>query len=207
MAKAIRRRTPADRKPPIAVDQDALCVLKVPEGGGTGFVFLKPAWVLTAKHVVIRENGTIRPVTALFHSGPIEARLRFAHPHVDLAVLELQRLGRCRAPLLPGDREISAGGLLCVGYQPSVSDRAEGRYTSFVSAVPKYERREIIRDGYEEIQLTFPAPHGEQGPSGGPVLGHGGAVVAVVIDGIDRKGTPYMRATSVSAVLDYLTFP
>jgi S1-C subfamily serine protease len=195
-------------KPAVEVDQDALCILRTPDGTGTGFVFLKPAWVLTAKHVVLRPDGTARPVTALFRSGPIEAELRFAHPLVDLAVLELRALGKCRAPFLPGDRRIrKTGGLRCGGYSPSVSNPQEGRFSYYVSGIHNFERSTRNRDGHEEVVLEFPAAQGDGGHSGGPVFGDGGAVVAVVTEGFVKETVKHMRAISVHSLLEYLTFP
>jgi hypothetical protein len=194
-------------RPDVAVDQDALCILETPDGNGPGFVFLKPTWVVTAKHVVIRTDGSARPVTAVFGTGNIEAHLRFSHPQVDLAVLELAERGKCNAPLLPGDRHFRDGGLRCVGYQPSATGPSPGDYKWYVSAVPSYKREVWECDGYREVIMDFAAPHDEGGPSGGPVLGYGGAVVAVVTQGYTTGTGPRMRATSIHALLEYLTFP
>ena len=107
---------------------------------------------------------------------------------------------------MPADRAPISGGLLCIGYKPSVSDRDTGRYTWFVSGVDSYERSTRQRDGYEEILFIFPSPHGEPGHSGGPLLAPSGSVIGVVVDGITLGGQHVMRATSIVAVLDHLVF-
>lgn len=190
----------------ISSDEFALCVVEAARGKGTGFAFLKPTWVVTAKHVVADQPASV-PIRLLFRQGlTFPARVLFAHPQVDLAVLEVLGETRCRAPFLPGDRAPHDGNLLCVGYKPSISDKARGQYTSFVSGVDSYERSTRQRDGYEEILFTFPAPEGEPGHSGGPLLAPGGAVIGVVVDGITLAGQHLMRATCIVALLDHLGF-
>lgn len=185
-------------------DEFALCTVRAARGTGTGFAFLKPNWIVTAKHVVSGQP-LAQPIQLLFHEGlALPARVLFEHPQVDLAVLEVAGNTRCRAPFMPGDRAPISSGLLCVGYKPSVSDRDAGPYTWFVSAVDSYERSTRQRDGYEEVLFIFPAPHGEPGHSGGPLLAPGGSVIGVVIDGITLGGQHVMRATSIEAVIDHL---
>lgn len=187
------------------VDESALCVVQAARGNGTGFAFLRPNWIVTAKHVVAGQPPS-EPLRLLFRQGvSLPARVLFAHPRVDLAVLEVFGDTGCRAPLWPGDAE-PAAGLLCVGYKPSVSDKEAGRYTSFVSRVDSYERSNRHRDGYEETLYIFPASDGEPGHSGGPLLAPSGAVIGVVVDGITLAGQHLMRATCISVLLDHLVF-
>jgi len=189
----------------IPADEFALCVVKAARGHGTGFAFLRPTWIVTAKHVVAGQPLS-EPLRLLFRQGiSLPARVLFAHPQVDLAVLEVLCDSPCRAPLLPG-ATAPAGSLLCVGYKPSVSDKDAGRYTSFVSRVDSYERSTRQRDGYEETLYIFPAPEGEPGHSGGPLLAPGGAVIGVVVDGITLAGQHVMRATCIAALLDHPGF-
>jgi S1-C subfamily serine protease len=70
--------------------------------------------------------------------------------------------------------------------------------------VHSYERTTRQRDGYEEILFIFPAPRGEPGRSGSPLLASRGSVVGVVVDGITLGGRHTMRATSILPVLDDL---
>ena len=85
-----------------------------------------------------------------------------------------------------------------------MSDRNAGRYISFVSAVDSYERTTRQRDGFEEFLFIFPAPRGEPGRSGSPLLASSGSVIGVVVDGITLGGRHMMRATSIAPVLDHL---
>jgi len=187
-------------------DEFALCVVRATRGTATGFAFLRADWVVTAKHVVA-DQPPGEPVHLLFSQGPsVPARVLFLHPRVDLAVLQLLSEGRCRTPFLPGDPVSDGGGLLCVGYKPSVSDESEGRYASFVSRVERFERSSRHRDGYEEILYKFSAPEAEPGHSGGPLLAPSGSVIGVVIDGITLGGEHFLRATCIAALLDHLRF-
>src|SRR5690242_13362472 len=70
----------------------------------SGFVFLRPDWVVTAKHVVVdRFTGEARP--AVFRSTLTEvtytARAAIIHPSLDLAVIELTTASACTRPLYP----------------------------------------------------------------------------------------------------------
>ncbi|HEY7509727.1 MAG TPA: serine protease, partial [Vicinamibacteria bacterium] len=172
-------------------------------GNGTGFAFLSPRWIVTAKHVVTADPPTL-PRAVFTQGRPYSARLLFADPRVDLAVLELLGEPPCRRPLMPADRTSEAAGLMCVGYKPSLGDRARGRYTTVVSHAAWHERSRRQRDGYEEDLFIFPAPDGEPGHSGGPVLTPDGAVVAVIADGITLAGQRLLRATSIGPLRDQL---
>jgi S1-C subfamily serine protease len=174
----------------IPCDELALCTVRAARGTGTGFAFLKPGWVVTAKHVVSGQPPT-QPIQLVFREGPaLSARVFLEHPRVDLAVLEVEGGTRCRAPFMPGDAAPPSGGLFCVG---------EG---SSVAAVDAYERTTRQRDGFEEVLFIFRAPHGQPGRSGSPLLAPDGSVVGVVVDGITLGGEHVMRATAITAVLD-----
>lgn len=185
-------------------DEFALCTVRAARGTGTGFAFLKPNWIVTANHVVSGQP-LAQPIQLLFREDlALPARVVFEHPQVDLAVLEVVGATRCRAPFMPADRAPISSGLLCVGYKPSISDGNVGRYAAFVSAVDSYERTTRQRDGYEEVLFIFPAPYGEPGHSGGPLLAPTGCVIGVVVDGITLGGQHVMRATSIVALLDHV---
>ena len=195
-----------DADPVLPWDEFALCTVRAARGTGIGFAFLKPYWIVTARHIVSGQPPR-QPIQLLFRDGlALLARVLFEHPQVDLAVLAVDGNTRCRAPFMPGGRAPVAGGLLCVGYQPSVSDGDAGRYPVSVSEVKSYERTTRQRDGYEEILFIFPAPHGEPGRSGSPLLAPDGSAIAVVIDGITLDGQQVMRATSIVPALDHLAF-
>lgn len=182
----------------IPCDAFALCTVRAARGTGTGFAFLKPDWVVTARHVVSGQPPA-EPIQLLFRDGvALPARVLLEHPQVDLAVLETAGHARCRAPLMPGDAASESIGLLCFGHKPSIIDGIAGRYATVVSVVDSYERTTRQRDGYEECLYIFPAPHGEPGHSGGPLLAPTGSVVGVVIDGITLDGQHMIRATSIA---------
>src|SRR5262245_52632480 len=145
----------------IPPDELALCLVRSARGTGTGFAFLEPTWIVTAKHVVAGQPVS-EPLRLLFPQGlPLPARILLAPPRVDLALLEVLGGSRRRVPLLPGDAAPGEGGLRCIGYKPSRSDQGAGRYTSFVSRVDSFERSTRQRDGHEEDLYIFPSPEGE----------------------------------------------
>jgi S1-C subfamily serine protease len=198
-----------DDDPPVPMDQYGLCLVKTPLGVGSGFAFLRPNWIVTAKHVVVRDGTAATPIELLYAPAfKSSARLLLAHPYVDLAVLEVTGECRCRAALMPVDRSLPNGrGFLCVGHRPSLSHPSLGHYVSFVSGVAEAQTsRTPLPNGDEEVVLTFAAPNGEPGHSGGPLIGDAGGVVAVVFEGITLLGEHYMRATSILALLDHLAF-
>jgi S1-C subfamily serine protease len=185
-------------------DEFALCTVRSARGKGTGFALSKPNWFVTAKHVVSGQP-LAQPIQLLFGEGLVlPARVLFVHPRLDVAVLEVVGDTRCRAPFMPSQRGPISSELLYVGYQPSMSDRNAGRYIAFVRAVHSYERTTRQRDGYEECLFIFPAPRGEPGRSGSPLLASRGSVIGVVVDGIMLGGRHMMRATSILPVLDHL---
>ena len=190
--------------PWLAWDEFALCTVRAARGTGTGFALSKPNWIVTARHVVSGQP-LAQPIQLLFGEGLVlPARVLFEHPQVDVAVLEVAGDTPCRAPFMPSERGPISSGLFCVGYQPSMSDGNAGRYISFVRAVDSYERTTRQRDGYEEILFIFPAPRGQPGRSGNPLLASSGSVIGVVVDGITLGGRHVMRATSIVPVLEHL---
>ncbi len=187
-------------------DEFALCTVRAARGKGTGFALSKPNWIVTAKHVVSGQP-LAQPIQLLFGEGLVlPARVLFEHPRVDVAVLEVAGDTGCRAPFMPSPRGPISSELLYVGYQPSMSDGNAGRYIAFVRAVHSYERTMRQRDGHEEILFIFPAPRGEPGRSGSPLLASRGSVIGVVVDGITLGGRQMMRATSIFPVLEHPAF-
>jgi S1-C subfamily serine protease len=185
-------------------DERALCVVRAAHGTATGFVFLEPRWVVTARHVVA-DQPPAEPVMLLFGGErTIAARVAFLHSRVDLALLSLAEDGPCRTPLRPCETASPSGPLLCIGYKPSARNAAGGRFNSFVTSVPRFERTTRQRDGHEETLFMFPAPDSEPGHSGGPVLAADGSVLGVVINGISIGGEHYVRATAIDVLLDHL---
>jgi hypothetical protein len=173
---------------------------------GSGFYFLRPNFFVTAKHVVVdRVTGAVRRDLVLMQSAPDYPALQaaFLHPSLDIAVMRVDR-PRCEIPLFPSDQRLSGGqGLRFWGYSPSRSDKAAGRYAVLVVDVPSYSV-ESPRERSDSVEHTIhlPTDLAEGGFSGGPVLGLGGGVVALI-----TEGTPGgVRATEIRALLPYLTF-
>jgi hypothetical protein len=65
----------------------------------------------------------------------------------------------------------------------------------------KCEEPRERHDGTEWV-IRFDDPHCQPGHSGGPVLGMGGGVVAVITEG----GEGWFRATEIQSLLPYVTF-
>ena len=174
----------------------------------TGFCFIKPEWVVTARHVV-QEMGLPRPNLSLtsYEGEPVRASVLFLHPSHDLAVLRIEGESPCHAPLFPGFEEYTGrNGLVCCGYAPSLSNTGERRYSMFFNQVSSYQREERTREHGNESLIVFDAPWMEGGHSGGPVFGEGGGVVAVLIELIRHDGgTTRARATSILHLLRFLT--
>jgi Trypsin-like peptidase domain len=194
------------------IHQDALFVIyDVDENRplATGFCFIKPEWVVTAKHVV-QDMGLSRSNLSLlsFSSTPVSASTIFVHEHYDLAVLRINGRSPCDVPLFPGYEEYTGGkGLVCCGYAPSRRRSDERPYPLLTSDVLTYDREERIRDHGDESLIVFDHPDMELGHSGGPVFGEGGGVVAVLIDRMrPSDGVVRARATSIISLLEFLTF-
>ncbi|MBA4186036.1 MAG: trypsin-like peptidase domain-containing protein [Acidobacteria bacterium] len=183
----------------IIVDKDADKAL------GTGFVFIRPNWIVTAKHVVVEDDG-IRNNLQLLHLNkkPVSTSVLFVHPIYDLAVLATDSL-LCQKPLFPSYEEFTGiKGLICCGYSPSKS--TENELSFFVNSVPNYQLETRSRDYGDEKLLFFDAPFAEGGHSGGPLLGEGAGVVAVVIEGFNSNDQYIVKATSILPLLEFLKF-
>ncbi|HUF09486.1 MAG TPA: serine protease [Rhodothermales bacterium] len=178
----------------IVVDQDVGRPL------GTGFYFLQRELFVTAKHVVVDRDNSVRANLVLMQNGPSypKAEVAFVHPSLDLAVLRIDTPG-CTVPLYPSDQRLNGKhGLRYWGYAPTRSDKVSNRYVVNVVEINAYEcepARE--RDDGVEWLLRFNSDWGEGGHSGGPVLSVGGGVVAVITEG--HEG--WLRATEIRGLL------
>ena len=175
-----------------------------PKPIGTGFSFLRPDWVATAKHVVEVDGLPRRNLVIEFINGPSLAAHVYAwHPMLDIAILKVPQSSPCRTPLFPAYvRFTGQQGLVSVGYKPSLTRRDEDPYSLQANAVNRWELEQRSRKESEEEVIIFPAPDVERGHSGGPLLGQGGAVVGVVIEGFTRDDQPFARATSILSLLN-----
>lgn len=193
----------------IKLDRNAVCFIGDGRTGrllGTGFACLRREWMVTAKHVVFRDGLLLDQIVIHpLEGGPYPTELLFAHPELDLAVLRWAG-GPVRTPLYPGhERFTGSAGLICVGYAPSLG-KVNGSAHLFVNEITKYERETRSRRSVEEELITFSAPFLEGGHSGGPVLGEGGSVVGVIIQGFGGESGYCGRATGIHPILDSLRF-
>ena len=192
------------------IDQDAITL--VMESGlgrplGTGFSFIKPSWIATAKHVVLF-NGLPRQDLGVAALGKpaIKGRVLFAHPQVDLAVLETES-AVCMRPLFPSHHSLAgAGGLVCAGYAPSKTAE-HGAYVVFVNEIPRFDVELRERDGLNEDLVVFDAEFSEGGHSGGPIFGSGGGVVGAIVESFRQESRLLARGTSLLPIVHYLGFP
>lgn len=192
----------------IHIDKYSLCIIvdkNENKALGTGFVFIKTNWIVTAKHVVVKDDE-IRNNLQLLHLNekPVSTSVLFVHPIYDLAVLTTDDL-LCKKPLFPSYEEFTGRkGLICCGYSPSKSINNELSF--FVNSVPNYQLVIRSRDYGDEKLLFFDAPFAEGGHSGGPLLGEGAGVVAVVIEGFKLNDHYIVKATSILPLLEFLKF-
>ena len=192
---------------PANIDETAVSIVvdeNIHRPLGTGFYFLQTKYFITAKHVVVdRDTGDTRDNLVLMQRGPDYPRavVKFLHPYLNLAVLEITQPG-CTVPLYPShERIIGQHGLRYWGYAPSQSDTNTHEYGVVVSDIPKYQLEPVRerQEGDEQL-LRFESPFIEAGHSGGPVLAIGGGVVSVIIEG----HTKWARATDIHSLMPYV---
>jgi S1-C subfamily serine protease len=172
---------------------------------GTAFVFIKPGWVITAKHVVT-EHGTWRQdLGLLFKDGSASAAGLYADPNVDLAVLQLDG-SPCERPLFPAHQAFAGQtGLITAGYRPTKT-REFGGPTIEINNVPSFWSEQRDRSAGTEEVIYFDAQFSEGGHSGGPVFGSGGGVIGVVIENFREGDRVIARATSIAPIVARLNF-
>lgn len=190
---------------------DQFAVSLVLDGGlkkilGTAFSFIKPNWVATAKHVAL-EHGVPRDhlLISPYKSPSIRARVLFAHPQVDLAVLELDR-NLCLRPLFPAHHSlVGSSGLVCAGYAPSKSAPGDPAVL-FVNEIPSFQTEVRGRMSLDEELIVFDASFLEGGHSGGPIFGSGGGVVGAIIESFNVAGQRRARGTGLAPLVAHLSF-
>lgn len=187
-----------------SIDDGAISLVVFGSSGmpvATAFAFLKPTWLVTAKHVAIQQGMPRNDIQISGYKRPtVHARLLYAHPQIDVAVLELDA-PICRRPLYPAHHSIaSAEGLVFAGYVPSRRE-PEGSDTLLVSSIAGYSVEQRERDELIEEIVQFHAPESEGGNSGGPILGTNGAVVGVVIENYCNDGQRFARGTSLDPLI------
>ena len=191
------------------IDKNCLCVVYDDDEKrtlGTGFIFMKENWIVTAKHVVIKKDGLPRNNLKIgfLDSENANVKVVAVHPELDLAFLIQDGDGICKAPLMPGHHKFSGNeGLFYIGYSPEKSD--PGGSVVEVNHIKKYEIEERHRSDVETL-LHFEADYAEGGNSGGPILDSGGSVIAVIIQKYEDNCTTYCRATDINIILKNIEF-
>jgi hypothetical protein len=179
---------------------------------GTGFSFLRPDWIVTARHIIEISGFPRQHLKAEFirswptdPGGPtLDAEVYAWHPELDVAVLRVTEPNPCEMPLLPSYvRFTGQEGLYSIGYRPSLTVQSNPGYCAEVNLVQKWEIERRTRKSVEEA-ILFPSEYVEGGHSGGPLLGLGGGVVGIVVEAIQSMGEPYARGTSILSLLDGL---
>ena len=172
---------------------------------GTAFSFLNLRWFITAKHVAIKDGLPRENIKLSFLGGKnTKCSVVAIHPELDLALLEHQGEPICEKPLMPGHHNyLNHEGLFYIGYSPKLS---EGNNSSAeVNHIQNYTVEHRERSNVETL-LHFPAKYAEGGNSGGPILGTGGAVVAVIIEKYTSEDITYCRATDINVLLEGLAY-
>lgn len=193
------------------IDQNAIALVRDEMLGkhiGTGFSFIQPNWFVTAKHVVMDYGEPRRHLTILANkskSGSTDVQLLFAHPEVDLAVVE-SSIPICKRPLFPAHHALAgADGLVFAGYAPS-KPQPNGMPSIYVNQIPRFEVQLRGRSNFEEETILFAAPDSEGGHSGGPIFGAGGGVVGAIIDHFHDGHQLIARGTSLVPLISSLGF-
>ncbi len=189
----------------ITIDRTAFCLIHDLRDGriiGSAFVFLRPRWIVTAKHVVVHD-GLVRPALA-YSTVRKCGRLKVivVDPDHDLAILEAE-VNVAEKPLLPTYGEFATiKELIAAGYKPS--GEPDGLVAEFNHIDGfEIETRERV-SGSEQI-LLFKDPGMEGGHSGGAVLAEGSNVAAVVIEHFERSTGRWARATSILHLMKYVS--
>jgi hypothetical protein len=174
---------------------------------GTSFSFLRPDWVVTAKHVVIESGFPRRNILVNFQGTFHDARVYVCHPEIDVAVLRVANPSPCETPLFPSyARFTGRKGLVSAGFAPSLTEKAGTNLTVNVSKVNEFQIERRDRSASNEEVIFFPSACVEPGHSGGPMFGEGGGVVGVIIEAFTKNNVSYGRATSILSLLGALEF-
>ncbi len=172
---------------------------------GTGFVFLRKDWIVTAAHVIKNKNGSVRDkLFARFPSinnDSVPLKVILCLIQSDIAILQIEGNNNpCTQPLFPGHDDLSVStGLISLGYTPS-----KGNVISIIRE--KIYKKNVWQWQNNENQIIFEFENSviEGGCSGGPVFGDGGCVLGVLMEVFKNPEKPskqYVRVTSIQNLM------
>ena len=151
---------------------------------GTGFVLLKPNYVVTCAHVI----DTLKSISfvSIYVAKPFKLRVLKYDLDNDLALLESEE-AICIRPLLPAlNFDIfPKQHLYYFGYDTSISDHQEKSIQVngvYVSAIGKVQSGKAIVDFIEFPGVGIP------GYSGGPVFNDNGQIVGIMREAWKKQG-------------------
>ena len=182
---------------------------------GTAFPFLRPDWFVTAKHVVHYQAneghlqaGLPRADLWVAPRGAgqqeLAARVIWAHETIDLAMLEVDGGGVEPFQVARNRNDLVDRRMMYWAYAPGATAANSG--PTFRGQVIHDAVLETREGGELETRLRFPAPLGEGGNSGGPLVAEDdGGVLAVISESPNATGQ--VVATSIVPVLNVLHFP
>jgi hypothetical protein len=163
----------------------ALFHIRTSEGQGSGFQYRTAGYVLTNRHVVsaspVGSAVTLRPVRTSQDGSvglgePIEGTVRFKHPELDVAVIEIppSRTASCLMPVsTEGGKHVARGVELYAHGFPSTTGPAVTPTISRGLLSAHYEDAVTGQTFYLTDTALSP------GSSGGPVTDARGAVVGI----------------------------
>jgi S1-C subfamily serine protease len=192
-----------------SIDGQSVALIRDMDTGraiGTAFIFIRPQWAVTARHVVVKDGLNRERLELLFPGNVnVPATVIYAHPELDLAVLSVEN-SPCTLPLFPAHQSLTlATDLITAGYRPSKNSAQLGLAFE-VNHIAAFTAETRGRAFGTENLIVFDAPFAEGGHSGGPVFGPGGSVLAVVIENFTVGATQRARATALAPLVDRLEF-
>ncbi len=169
---------------------------------GTGFLFLRNDWIVTAAHVVLVDGISRMNLFAKFPNqlnDLADLKVIAIHHECDIALLQIvSEQNPCEQPLFPGYTDLSVSrGLVICGYTPS-----KGNIITF-SLAHSYSKDYRLRERMEFL-IEFESNDIEGGSSGGPIFADGGVVVGIVINQVNIKAEEkkIARATSIKNLMN-----
>lgn len=190
------------------LNKNQVCIIsdaneKIPDLG-TGFLFMRNDWIVTAAHVVM-EHGLPRQklyaefVPNINEKVFVNLKVLAIHQESDIAILQITNQDNpCTKPLYPGNEELSSSkGIIYCGFE-SIDGNLRVELTEHFSKDSRF------RD-HEEIILEFPSTHVTGGYSGGPIFGDGGVVLGIMINQFSNETEPekkFARAISIKTVMN-----